>query len=132
MSPIAHSELLLILWWITSHALWNQIYFCISLKHKSASVGLQRPCHVCLGTVHIKKMTIVYVQPHVHVSVRAYSPHNLHHTSHIENDKTVHCWFTICGFFSSTFRCWLILQLTNMGWTVVCTCRLRSLSCFLK
>ena len=37
--------------------------------------------------VFIKKMTIVYVLPHVHVSVRAYSPHNLHHTGHIENDK---------------------------------------------
>ena len=32
-------------------------------------------------------MTVIYVRPHVRVSVRAYSPHNLHHTGSIENDK---------------------------------------------
>ena len=39
------------------------------------------------GSVYILKMPIVYVHPHVCVSVRAYSPHSPHHTGHIENDK---------------------------------------------
>ena len=104
--------------------------FLHSLEHRSASAGLQGHCLVCLGSVYIKKMTVVYVRPHFRVSVRAYSPHNLHHTGYIENDKQ-----RVVGLrsvaFSLQLRSWLILRLTNTGWTVVCTFRLRSLSCFL-
>ena len=89
---------------ITSHELSNQIYFCISLEHQSTSVGLQGPCHVCLGSVYIKKMTIVYIRPHVHVGVRTYSPHNLHHTSHIENNKKHIVGLQSVAFFLFCFQ----------------------------
>ena len=46
-------------------------------------MGLQGPGYVCPGIVYIEKVTVVYVR----LSVRTNSPHNLHHTSHIENDK---------------------------------------------
>ena len=42
-----------------------------------------------------------------------------------------HCWFTIGGFVPFTFSSCSIFRLTNTGWMVVCTFRLRSLSCFL-
>ena len=32
-------------------------------------------------------MTVVYVRLRVRISVRAYSPHNLHRTDHIKNEK---------------------------------------------
>ena len=98
LSRIARSELVLALWWITSRAISNRIYICISSERRSASVGLQGPCHVCLDSVYIWN---------IYVSVRAYSPHNLHHTGHIENDKQ-----RIVGFQSVAFP----LLLLGLGW----------------
>ena len=52
-------------------------------------------------------MTVVYVRPHSRVSVRAYSPHNLHHTGYIDNHKQ-----RVIGFRSVAFS----LQLLGLGW----------------
>ena len=64
---------------------------------------------------------------HDYVTVRVCNLHNPHHEGHTEKHKQQTADSQSVALFPSH----LVLRLTNTGWMVVCTFRLRSLSCFL-
>ena len=74
---------------------------------------------------------LLFIPLHDYVNVRVCNLHNPHHTGHIENYKKHTANLPLVAFFSFTLSSCSIFRLTNTGWMVVCTFRLRSLSCFL-
>ena len=97
--------------------------FLHSLEHRRASVGLQGPCLVCLGSVCIQKMTVVYVHPHLRVSVRITQV-----TLKTINDALLvyDLWL-----FLFNFQVQVYFTADEHRLDFVCTFRLRSLSYFL-